>query len=158
MVHVILGRNSVNGELWAIVSNEKTTLQTFAEYGLRFDIEAHGSPNAFGLSAVACLQENFLDDQSAGWNVQRSMIRDVCALSRLWFILAIATLYVTAQGVEVVLAGKRRWVDTHWFRGNSYFRIGWDWVKAALLNTWKLLHDVTFSSNQDPGFVSQSGK
>ena len=46
-VHVIVGRNSVNGELWAIVSNEKTTLQTFAEYGLRFDIE-----------------ENFLDDQS----------------------------------------------------------------------------------------------
>ncbi|MDJ0594859.1 MAG: hypothetical protein QNJ72_33595 [Pleurocapsa sp. MO_226.B13] len=55
-----------------------------------------------------------------------------------------------AQGVEVVRAGKRRWVDTHWFRGNSYFRIGWDWVKAALLNGWKLLDSVTFSSNQDP--------
>lgn len=65
-VHVIIGRNNINGELWAIVSNEKTTLQTFAEYGFRFDIE-----------------ENFLDDQSAGWNVQRSMIRDVFALSRL---------------------------------------------------------------------------
>jgi hypothetical protein len=75
-VHVIIGRNSVNGELWAIVSDEKTTLQTFAEYGLRFDIE-----------------ENFLDDRSGGWNVQRSMIRNVCALSRLWFILAVATLY-----------------------------------------------------------------
>ena len=132
-VHVILGRNNVNGELWAIVSNEKTTLQTFAEYGLRFDIE-----------------ENFLDDQSGGWNVQRSMIRDVCALSRLWFILSVATLYVSAQGVEVVRIGKRRWVDTHWFRGNSYFRIGWDWVKAALINGWNLLHCVTFSSNQDP--------
>ncbi len=132
-VHVILGRNSVNGELWAIVSNEKTTLQTFSEYGLRFDIE-----------------ENFLDDQSAGWNVQRSMIRDVCALSRLWFVLAVATLYVSAQGVEVVRVGKRRWVDTHWFRGNSYFRIGWDWVKAALINGWRLLQNVTFSGNQDP--------
>ncbi len=132
-VNIVLGRNSVNGELWAIVSDQKTTLQTFAEYGLRFDIE-----------------ENFLDDQSAGWNVQRSMIRDVCALSRLWFVLAVATLYVSAQGVEVVCAGKRRWVDTHWFRGNSYFRIGWDWVKAALLNGWKLLNSVTFSSNKDP--------
>lgn len=132
-VHVIIGRNSINGELWAIVSDEKTTLQTFAEYGFRFDIE-----------------ENFLDDQSAGWNIQRSMIRDVCALSRLWFILAVATLYVSAQGVEVVRTGKRRWVDTHWFRGNSYFRIGWDWVKAALLNGWRLLQAVTFSSNQDP--------
>ena len=88
-VHVIVGRNNVNGELWAMreakslqssktticanaLRNEKTTLQTFAEYGLRFDIE-----------------ENFLDDQSSGWNVQRSIIRDVCALSRLWFILAV---------------------------------------------------------------------
>ena len=132
-VHVIIARNNVNGELWAIVSNEKTTLQTFAEYGLRFDIE-----------------ENFLDDQSAGWNVQRSMIRDVCALSRLWFILSVATLYVSAQGVQVVDSGKRRWVDTHWFRGNSYFRIGWDWVKAALLNGWKLINSVVFSRNHDP--------
>ena len=150
IVHVIIGRNNVNGELWAIVSDEKTTLQTFAEYGLRFDIEAHGSPNAFGLSAVACLQENFLDEQSGGWNVQRSMIRNVCALSRLWFILAVATLYVSAQGVEVVDSGQRRWVDTHWFRGNSYFRIGWDWVKASLVNGWKLIRSVTFSGNQDP--------
>ncbi|MGV2826887.1 hypothetical protein [Myxosarcina sp. GI1(2024)] len=118
--------------MWAIVSEEKTTLQTFAEYGLRFDIE-----------------ENFLDDQSGGWNLQRSMIRDVCALSRLCFILAISTLYVSAQGVQVVDSGKRRWVDPHWFRGNSYFRIGWDWVKAALLNGWKLLHSVAFSSSQD---------
>ena len=86
----------------------------------------------------------------AVWNVQRSMIRDVRALSRLWFILSVATLYVSAQGVEVVRTGKRRWVDSHWFRGNSYFRIGWDWVKAALLNGWKLLLCVTFSSNKDP--------
>ena len=96
------------------------------------------------------------------------MIRDVCALSGLWFILAVATLYVTAQGAEVVDSGRRRWVDTHWFRGNSYFRIGWDWgsveqgrvsrpcstlprrVKAALLNGWKLISFVTFSRNQDP--------
>lgn len=133
IVHVIVGRNNVNGEFWAIVSDRRTTLQTFAEYGLRFDIE-----------------ENFLDDQSNGWNIQRSAIRDVCALSRLWFILAVATLYVSAQGVDVVESGKRRWVDSHWFRGNSYFRIGWDWVKAALINGWKLLHCVVFTSNQDP--------
>lgn len=78
------------------------------------------------------------------------MIRDVCALSRLWFILAVTTLYVSAQGVAVVDSGKRRWVDTHWFRGNSYFRIGWDWVKAALLNGWKLVHSVLFLSHHAP--------
>jgi len=132
-VHLIVGRNNVNGEFWAIVSDEKTTLQTFQQYGLRFDIE-----------------ENFLDDQSNGWNIQKSEIRSLCALSRLWFILAIATLYVTAQGVEVVATGKRRWVDTHWFRGNSYFRIGWQWVKTALECGWQLIHQVRFVGNYDP--------
>ena len=111
---------------------KKLHYKLLRSYGLRFDIE-----------------ENFLDDQSKGWNVQRSMIRDVCALSRLWFILAVATLYVSAQGVEVVDSGKRRWVDTHWFRGNSYFRIGWDWVKASLLNGWRLINSVAFTNNRD---------
>ena len=131
-VHVIFGRNNINGEFWAVVSDEPTTLQTFAEYGLRFDIE-----------------ESFLDDQSSGWNLQKSEIRSVCALSRLWFILAVATLYVTAQGVDVVASGRRRWVDTHWFRGNSYFRIGLEWVKTALHDGWPLTHRVCFYSNRD---------
>jgi hypothetical protein len=133
MVNVIIGLNNLNGEFWAIVSDEQTTLQCFREYGLRFDIE-----------------ENFLDDQSSGWNLQLSEIRDVPALSRLCFLLAVATLYVTAQGVELVESGKRRWIDTHWFRGNSYFRLGWDWIKAASLQGWSLIHQVCFTSNHDP--------
>ena len=94
----------MHGEFWAILSDEPTSLHTFEEYGLRFDIE-----------------ESFLDDQSGGWNLQKAEIRSVCALSRLFFILAVATLYVTAQGVDVVASGQRRRVDPHWFRGNSYF-------------------------------------
>ena len=140
-VHLIIGRNNINGEFWAVVSDEKTTLQTFQEFGLRFDIE-----------------ENFLDDQSNGWNIQRSEIRSVCALSRLWFILAVATLYLTAQGVEVVASGKRRWVDPHWFRGNSYFRIGWEWVKTALIQGWKLIQQVRLLGNHDPDPVMASRK
>jgi hypothetical protein len=132
-VHVAFGRNSVNGEFWAIVSDEPTSLRTFQEYGLRFDIE-----------------EAFLDDQSNGWNLQKSELRSVCALSRLWFILAVATLYVTAQGVAVVESGHRRRVDPHWFRGNSYFRIGWDWVKTALEHGWQLIHAVCFTHGRDP--------
>ncbi|MFP4104373.1 transposase [Coleofasciculus sp.] len=60
------------------------------------------------------------------------------------------TLYVTAQGVAVVSSGKRRWVDPHWFRGNSYFRIGWQWVKAAWVRGWQLIDDVVFIGNADP--------
>ncbi|MGF1523291.1 MAG: hypothetical protein ACFBSF_13325, partial [Leptolyngbyaceae cyanobacterium] len=44
----------------------------------------------------------------------------------------------------------RRWGDTHWFRGNSYCRIGWDWVKTALCNGWRLIHRVRFTANHDP--------
>ncbi len=132
-VNVIFGYNNVNGEFWAVVSDEPTTLGSFREYGLRFDIE-----------------ETFLDDQSSGWNLQKSEIRSVCDLSRLCFILAVATLYVTAQGVAVVASGKRRWVDTHWFRGNSYFRIGLEWVAGALLDGWRLIQKVQFTSNTDP--------
>lgn len=97
-------------------------------------------------------------DQSNGWNLQKSEIRSVCALSRLWFLLAIATLYVTAQGVEVVATGQRRWVDPHWFRGNSYFRIGWDWVKTALENGWTLIRQVRFTHNRDPETAMASRK
>jgi len=79
-MYVAMSYNNLNGEFWAIVTDEPINLQTFQEYGLRFDIE-----------------EAFLDDQSNGWNLQKSEIRSVCALSRLCFILAIATLYVTAQ-------------------------------------------------------------
>lgn len=132
-LHLAYACNNLNGEFWAIASDEPTSLQTFREYGLRFDIE-----------------ESFLDDQSAGWNLQKSEIRSVCALSRLWFLLAIATLYLTAQGVEVVESGQRRCVDPHWFRGNSYFRIGWDWVKTSLLQGWQLIEAVCLSSSCDP--------
>nr|WP_239125118.1 hypothetical protein [Leptolyngbya sp. CCY15150] len=140
-VHVVLGYNHVNGEFWAIVSDEPTNLQTFREYGLRFDIE-----------------EAFLDDQSNGWNLQKSEIRSVCALSRLWFILAVATLYVTAQGVAVVETGQRRHVEPHWFRGNSYFRLGWDWVKTALEQGWRLIHAVCFTQARDPEPAKASRK
>jgi hypothetical protein len=69
--------------------------------------------------------------------------------SRLWFILAAATLYVTAQGVEVVKSGKRRWIDPHCYRGNNYFHIGWDWAKTALETAWRLVRRVRFTGNRD---------
>jgi hypothetical protein len=62
----------------------------------------------------------------------------------------VATLYVTAQGTQVVAEGLRRRVDPHWFRGNSYFRIGWDWIKTALDPGWQLIHSVCFTFSGDP--------
>ncbi len=132
-VNLALACESVSGELWYIVSNEATTVQTFREYGLRFDIE-----------------ESFLDDKSNGFELESSAIRNAPALSRLCLVLALATLFLTAQGTEVVAQGKRRLVDPHWFRGSSYLKIGWAWVKTALTQGWELFETLFLSGKPDP--------
>jgi len=132
-VHLALARPHAGNERWLVVSDEPTDVKTFDEYGLRFDIE-----------------ENFLDDKSNGFQLESSLIRSAQALSRLCFVLAIATLYLVSQGTEVVKQGKRRWVDPHWFRGKSYLKIGWDWVKAALSKGLVLISRLHLSGEPDP--------
>ena len=66
-------------------------------------------------------------------------------------MLAVTTLYLVAQdNSEVVNQGKRRWVDPHWFRGQSYLKIGWNWVKFALSRGWQLIPTLHLSSACDP--------
>jgi hypothetical protein len=132
-VSLALARQTSNGEYWYVVSEEPTSLHTFVEYGWRFDIE-----------------ENFLDDKSNGFQLESSLVRDAEALTRLCFVLAITTLYLVAQGTQVVRTHKRRWVDPHWFRGNSYLRIGWQWVKTALARGWTLFATLHLSGIPDP--------
>jgi hypothetical protein len=132
-VSLALARHSRTGEYWYIVSDEPTDVRTFEEYGRRFDIE-----------------ENFLDDKSNGFQLESSLVRDADALTRLCFVLAVATLYLIAQGTQVVMAQKRRWVDPHWLRGNSYLRIGWQWVKTALARGWELFATLYLSGMPDP--------
>jgi hypothetical protein len=132
-VSLALARHSSTGESWYIVSDEPTSVQTFVEYGRRFDIE-----------------ENFLDDKSKGFQLESSLVREADALTRLCLVLAVATLYLVAQGTQVVAAQKRRWVDPHWFRGTSYLRIGWQWVKTALTRGWELFASLHLSGAPDP--------
>src|SRR5262245_27094955 len=70
----------------------------------------------------------FLDDKSNGFQLESSLVRDAAALTRLCFALAVATLYLVAQGTQVVAQQKRRWVDPHWLRRNSYFT---DWLAVG---------------------------
>jgi len=132
-VHLALARENQTGQLWQVVSSEPTTLQTLREYGLRFDIE-----------------ESFLDDKSNGFEWENSGLRCAVALSRLCLVIALATLFLTLQGTAVVAAKQRRWVDPHWFRGMSYFKIGWNWVKTALTRGWNLFSLESLTSNHDP--------
>jgi hypothetical protein len=120
-------------EQWAILSDEPVGLDTFDEYGLRFDLE-----------------EGFLDFKSAGFQLESSQLEDSDSLSRLLLIIATATLYLVSTGTAVVAMGKRRWVDPHWFRGLSYLQIGWRWVKRALAWGQKLLSFLWLSPEPDP--------
>src|SRR5690606_25001231 len=124
---------SGSGELWYIASDQPTHVQTFDEYGLRFDIE-----------------ENFLDDKSNGFQLESSLIRSADALARLCLVLALATLFLVCQGTDVVESGKRRWVDAHWFRGSSYLKIGWKWLHLARARGYQLITRLRLSALPDP--------
>lgn len=132
-VSLALARQTHTGEAWYVVSDEPTSVHTFVEYGWRFDIE-----------------ENFLDDKSNGFQLESSRLRDAKAVERLCLVLAVATLYLVAQGTQVVATHKRRWVDPHWLRGNSYLRIGWQWVRTALARGWELGASLHLSGAPDP--------
>ena len=91
-----------------------------------------------------------MDDKSNGFQLESSLIRSAQALERLCLVLAITTLYLVSQGTEVVKQGKRRWVDPHWFRGSSYLKIGWNWVRLALSRGYELVTRVSLSAEGDP--------
>ncbi len=132
-VHVALGYSPDGKERWYVASDEPVGIETFCEYGLRSDIE-----------------ENFLDDKSNGFQLESSKIRSAEGLERLCMVIAVATLYLVSQGVEVVRKGKRRLVDSHWFRGSSYLKIGWRWIKTALTRGWRLCSKICLVGGRDP--------
>ncbi|MBL1176191.1 MAG: hypothetical protein FWK01_13825 [Pantanalinema sp. GBBB05] len=108
-------------------------MQTFRESGERFQLE-----------------EALLDEKSHGFQLERSEICSVPALSRLCLVMALTTLLLSTQGQQGVATGKRRWVDAHWNRGNSYFRIGWNWLKGCLHQNWKLFPSILLHGGVDP--------
>jgi len=131
-VHIAAAWESHSQEHWYILSTEPTTIQTFWEYGLRFDIE-----------------ENFLDDKSNGFDLESSRLRSAPAISRLCFVVAMTTLFLTSQGLAVADSGYRRLVDPHWFRGLSYLKIGWNWIHTALTKNWAFFPSEPFTSYLD---------
>ncbi len=140
-VHLALARDPLSRQLRMIVSDEPTSLQTFREYGERFSVE-----------------EEFLDEKSNGSQLERSEIRSAPALSRLCWVITVATLLLTVQGQQGVAAGLRRWVDAHWQRGNSYLRIGWNWLKGVLHQGWRLFATISLQGGSDPDLAIASKK
>jgi hypothetical protein len=132
-VYLAFAHDKPSGEDWTIVSDEPTNLQTFAQYRLRFQVE-----------------ESFLDLKSNGFNLEASRLRDKFALCQLCGVIALTMLFLVLQGVQVVASGKRRQVDTHWNRGMSYLKIGWNWIRLAITHQWKIQVYRCLSSLHDP--------
>jgi len=128
-----IGRPLTCKSLWYVVSDEPLGMEMFYEYGLRTDIE-----------------ESVLDDKSNGFKIEGSRIDEAKALNRLVMVLAGVTLYLVSQGVKVVREKKRRWVDPHWYRGLSYLKIGWRYVKRALACGWRLMDRFFLPPGEDP--------
>ncbi|MDM8566666.1 hypothetical protein QUF74_13570 [Candidatus Halobeggiatoa sp. HSG11] len=73
--------------------------ETFVEYSYRFNIE-----------------EGFKDDKSGAFQLESSLFRDAQALTRLYTVIVVATLFLVSQGVEAVKSGIRQEIDPHWNR------------------------------------------
>jgi hypothetical protein len=120
-------------EPWIVAADEAADAETLRDYGLRF-----------------CVEEGFLDHKSGGFQWESSRLRDEEALQRLCLVMAAATLALVCQGAAVVASGRRREVDPHWFRGLSYARIGWNWIRRALACGGELLGRLALPTARDP--------
>jgi hypothetical protein len=118
---------------WYVVSDERTDVTTLDDYALRFDLE-----------------ENFLDDKSNGFQAEASELTTPAAWERLFLVLAIAALFFTSIGVGVVKHKLRRWVDPHWERGLSYFKIGWLWLRQHCRRGWPFIAGFYLDPAPDP--------
>jgi hypothetical protein len=133
-VHLALAQlEGPSQDPWYLVSDDPTDLATFDDFGLRFDIE-----------------ESFLDDKSNGFQVEASRQKTTEALERLFLVLAVATLHCTSIGVGVVRRQLRRWVDTHWDRGMSYFKIGLSWLRQQFRRSWPVMLPFWLDPEPDP--------
>jgi hypothetical protein len=132
-VHVVLGRPTDGPEQWQVVSDEPTGVETFAEYGERFQIE-----------------EGFLDDKSGLFGLEASRLRDAASLERLVLVISTATLLLVSEGLQIVEQGLRRRVDPHWRRALSYLKIGLRAVQYALGRGLAVFTQLSLHGGADP--------
>ncbi len=132
-VHLAVGWPLQAKGAWCLISNEPTSLETFAEYARRMHIEAE-----------------FLDEKSNGFQLQRSVLRGPQALDRLGLVLAATTLFLVAQGVAVVEQQARRQVDPHWDRSLNYLKIGWRLKRSLVHPALTLIQRLLLAPGPDP--------
>lgn len=106
--HLATAKLAMAKDAWAVLSNLPPSLQTFAIYGQRFGgIEPH-----------------FKDYKSAGFNLNRSRLRDAQALSCLLVLLAVAHLIALSVAIASHSLTSPRKLDWHSQRGLSFLQLG----------------------------------
>ena len=83
-------------EPWAVITDEKPSLQTLWQYGLIFRVE-----------------ELFLDSKSRVFQLEESQIRDRQALERLYLVVALSLLFSTVHGMTIQIKELRQKVGPH---------------------------------------------
>ena len=114
-VNLVLAYPKGVDEPWAVMTDERPTLETLWQYALRFRLE-----------------ELFLDSKSGVFGLEDSRFRNAQGLERLYLVVAIAIIYATLYGMVVQVEGLRQQVDPHWKRGLSYLKIGLRWLSGVL--------------------------
>lgn len=120
-------------EPWRIASDQRATPHTLAEYALRMGIDL-----------------GFLDDKSAGFQLEDTELRSPRRLNHLLLIMAWCSLYLVSLGTHVVVTGQRRRVDTHWQRRLSYLQLGWRWLDHLLAQDAPLPCSFYLDPARDP--------
>ena len=141
--HLGIANSSMAKEIWAVLTNEPLSLQTFAVYGKRFGgIEPH-----------------FKDYKSAAFDIIRSRVRDASALTNLFMLLSVAQLIALSIGLFLTQTGQRSRIDWHSQRGLSFLQLGLREVQRLfyqriLLPLFKSLPTV----NPPPAYASKRKK
>lgn len=106
--------------------------ETFAEYSEPFQIE-----------------EGFLEDKSAGFQLEASRLPAPPALNAFLLVLAVGTL-LHSEGAATVKPEDHQAIDSHWQRGWSYFYIGWNTLHATLSRGKAVFERLRLSSTPNP--------
>jgi hypothetical protein len=141
-VNLVLAYPRGVDEPWAVITDERPTLETLWQYALRFRLE-----------------ELFLDSKSGVFELEDSRFRNAQCLERLYLVAALAILYATAHGMAVQVAGLRQQVDPHWKRGLSYLKIGLRWLSGVWHKGHNLLElDPLLQYDPQPCFASKKAR
>jgi hypothetical protein len=95
-------------DAWAVLTNLPPSVQTFALYGQR----------------LGGIEPHFKDYKSAGFDLNRSRLRDAQALSCLLLLLAVAQLIALSVAIVSRALGLLRALDSHSQRGLSFLQLG----------------------------------